>query len=202
MDLLSGLIRDFVVVLTLLTLWKKIENRAYSIFYRRPLRTYLRVLAVQYFLLPWICLGLWYVAVVHGCGRYPSGPHMDAFCLQPEPSPRNTTLWFSDLWNMSRTNSTINSSRDMEKVITGHLAIEEATIIPSRDMEKIITGHLAIEEAGMGLRQGMERLNDVPSDIVEVDELLNSLGKSHVLATYLKCCTRLLTVLDQIGLQI
>ncbi|KAK0506911.1 hypothetical protein JMJ35_010611 [Cladonia borealis] len=44
-------------------------------------------------------------------------------------------------------------------------------------MGTIITGHLAIEEAGMGLRQGMERLNDVPSDIVEVDELLKSLGR-------------------------
>ena len=58
-------------------------------------------------------------------------------------------------------------------------------------MGTVITGHLAIEEAGMGLRQGMERLSDVPSDIVEVHELLKSLGKSHVLATYLKCCTRL-----------
>ena len=121
----------------LFVLWKKIDDRAYSTFYQRPLRTYLRVLAIQYFLFCWICLGLWYVAVVHGCGRYSSGPYMDAFCLQPEPSPRNTTLWFSDLWNMCRTNSTIN---------------------PSRDMEKIITGHLAIEEAGMGLRHGMERL--------------------------------------------
>ena len=63
--------------------WTPLRHRGLETHHRNTIYTYFGVLAIQCFLLPWICLGLWYIAVVQGCGRYPPGPYLEAFCLHP-----------------------------------------------------------------------------------------------------------------------
>ncbi len=166
MDIIGGLIRDILVVLMLLTLWKKIEDRVYSIFYRRPLRNYLRVLVKLYFLLTWVCLAVWYVAVVHGCGRYPPGPYLEAFCLQPHYSRGDGMPQYLELWNAS--NEHWNASN------------EDSSLRFSYDTKTILTSHIAIDIARIALQQQAFRLKDRAPEMISTDDLSSSLGMSRV----------------------
>ena len=166
MNIISGLIRDILVVFMLLTLWMKIKDRVYSILYRRPLKTYLRVLAIPCFLLTWVCLAVWYVAVVQGCGRYPSRPYLEAFCLQPHYSlgkgmPRYLELWNASNghWNTSNDNSSIRFSYGTKTILTSHLAIDIARIV---------------------LEQQEFTLKDMTPELIGTDDLSRSLGMSLV----------------------
>lgn len=157
--IISGLIRDILVVLMLLTFWKKIKDWAYSIFYRRPLRTYLRILAKPYFLITWVCLAVWYFTVVQGCRRYPPGPYLEAFCFQPQSSFGNGMPWNHDHWNASN---------------------EHSSITFPRGTKTILTSHLAIAIARTDLQQQALRLKDTTPDIISMDDLSSSLGMLRV----------------------
>lgn len=156
--IIIGLIRDILVVLMLLTFWKNIENWAYSIFYQKPLRTWLRILAIPYFLLSWVCLAVWYVAVVQGCMRYPPGPYVEAFCLQPYSSLRNGMPSSFNLWNASNGDSPIRFSRDMKTI------------------------QLAMDIARTALQQQAFKLKDMTPEVISNDDLFSSMGMSHVSA--------------------
>ena len=170
----------------LLTLWKKIEARVYSIFYRRPLGNYLRVLAKPYFLLTWVCLAVWYVAVVQGCGRYPPGPYLEAFCLQPHYSLGDGMPQYLELWNAS--NEHWNASN------------EDSSLRFPYGTKTILTSHLAIDIGRIILQQQAFRLKDRTPEIISTDDLSSSLGMSRVQPFQPKFCTRLLTVPHQIRL--
>ena len=145
-------------MLMLLTFWKKIEGWVYIIFYRKPLRTYLRILAIPYFLLNWVFLAVWYAAVIQGCRRYPSRPYLEAFCMQPHSSLGNGTPRGLDLWNASN---------------------EHSSITTSRHTKTILTSHLAIDTARTALQQEAFRLKDITPEIISTDDLSSSLGMSH-----------------------
>ena len=161
MDIITGLIRDILIIFMLFTCWKKVEDRAYSMLYRRSLRTYLRKLAMQYFLLTWVCLAVWYVAVVQGCRRYPPGPYLEAFCLQPHSSLGNGMPSSLNLWNASNEHSSITFSHDTKTNLTSHLAI---------DIYRTALQQQALE------------LKDITPEMISTDDLSSSLGMSHVSA--------------------
>ena len=144
-------------MLMLFTCWKKIEDRVSSIFHRRSLRTYLRVLVKQYFLLTWVCLAVWYVAVVQGCRRYPPNPYLEAFCFQPHSSLGNGTPWELDPWNASNEHSTITFSH-----------------------ETILTSHLGMDLVPTILQQQASRLKDTAPKIISTDNLSSSIGMLRV----------------------
>lgn len=157
--------------------WHLVEDWSYNIFYQRPLRmhrhrglehhhldtmyTCIRVLAITYFLLPWVFLAVWYLAVAHGCGSHASRPYVEAFCSPPHSSLGNGTHWYVDLWDAGNTHS---------------------SVIPSRYTETIMSSHLDIEDAGIALRHQVSKLKAIPSEIIKADELLSSLGMLRVSA--------------------
>ena len=163
MDLRGLILIIFIMLMFIwLTFW------TYDILYRTPLRhrglephhrntiySYLGVLATQCFLLPWICLGLWYVAVAQACGRYPPGPYLEAFCLHPQSSLGNGTPWYLDLWNAGN---------------------EHSSITFSHSTETILLSNLAINEARSALQQQATRLKDTTPEIIGTDDLFSSLG--------------------------
>ena len=159
--IISGLIRDILVVLMLLTFWKKIKDWAYSIFCRRPLRTYLRILAKPYFLLTWVCLAVWYITVVQGCRRYPPGPYLEAFCLQPDYGLWNRMPSYLDPWNASNEHSSTKFDFHTKTILTSHL--------------DIMVDRIALQQQAL-------RLKDITPEMISTDDLSSSLGMSHVSA--------------------
>ena len=121
-----------------------------------------KFLALTYFVIPWTFLAAWYLTVIQGCGYYAARPFVEALCLQPPFSLGNGTPWYLDLWDAGNVHSSIT---------------------PSRNIETIMTSHLPIKYAGIALRQQVLDLKAVPSDTIRTDELISSLGMSHVLAT-------------------
>lgn len=137
------------------------EDWVYSVFYRNPWRTWLRILAIPYFLLTWGCLAVWYVAVVQGCRRYPPRPYLEAFCLQPHSSLGNGIPSSLNLWNASN---------------------EHSSITFSHDKKANLTSHLAMNIYRTALQQQAFRLKDITPEMISTDDLSSSLGMSHVSA--------------------
>ena len=159
--IISGLIRDILVVLMLLTFWKKIKDWAYPTFYRRPLRIYLRILAKQYFPLTWVCLAVWYFTVVQGCRRYPPGPYLEAFCFQPQSSLGNKIPQYLELRNTSNEHSSTKFDFLTKTILTSHL--------------DIMIDRIALQQQAL-------RLKDITPEMISTDDLSSSLGMSHVSA--------------------
>ena len=164
---LRGLIQIIFVMLVFIWLtfwthailyWTPWRHRGLEPHHRNTIYTYFGVIAIQCFLLPWICRGLWYVAVVQGCGRYPPGPYLEALCLHPQSSLENRTPWYLDLWNAGNEHSSITFSHNTKTILTSHLAIEDAQI---------------------ALQDQTSRLKDISSEIISTDDLSSSLGMSQ-----------------------
>ena len=159
--IISGLIRDVLVVLILLTFRKKIKDWAYLIFYRRRSTTYLQVLVKRYFQITWVCLTVWYATVYQGCRRYPPGPYLEAFCFQPQSSLGNGTPQYLELRNTSNKHSSTKFDFHTKKIMTSHL--------------DIIIDPIALQQQAL-------RLKEITPEMISADDLSSSLGMSHVSA--------------------
>lgn len=165
----------------LLAFWKKIEDWAYAVFYRKPIRmhrhrglehrhldtvyAYLLPLLLLCFVFPWICLALWYFAVVQGCAFDTTRAYLEDFCLKPYSSLGTETPWYLDLWNASNTPSSNTLSQYTETILISHLVIDDTRI---------------------ALQHQACRLNDMAPDTMRTEELFISLSMSHVLTVSIK----------------
>ena len=117
------------------------------------------------FVFPWICLAVWYVAVVHGCAFYATRAYLEGFCLTPYSSLTAGKPWYLDLWDASDAHSSNTLSQYTETIMISHLAIDDARI---------------------ALQQQAYRLKDMAPGTMITDDLVISLSMSHALTVSTK----------------
>ena len=152
--------------------WNKVKDDAFYIFYQKPMRAhhngrlkfthlarfykYLSILFEMYYVIPWIgiaaCAG-----IVMSCESYAMRPYLEPICVRPSSNPGTQTPWYLDSWEARP----VNQSNSL-----------------SPALKIILISHLTVWDAQLALIQDVSKLNDMPPNIMAVDELSASLCKS------------------------
>lgn len=89
---------------------------------------YSSIVALSLWIVPWIGLLIWYLAIIQGCQWKPTRALLQEICLQSLPS--HEVPWYLDLWNL-RGNSTNHADVDLplfiERLMIGHDRLLAAT---------------------------------------------------------------------------
>ena len=131
------------------------------------LYAYLLPLSLLGFVFPWICLALWYLAIVQGCAIYTTRSYLEDFCLRPYSSLGTEKPWYLDLWNASDAPSSNTRSQHTETIMISGIATIHTQMVLRR------------------------QAYDMAPHTIRTDELFTSLGMSHSLDVTIKLCTRL-----------
>ncbi len=159
-------------------IWKWLCKLCYWIFYKKPLLIgrrqglqyhhltklywYTKIVAIIFWVIPWIFLSIWYIFIVQGCTSVTARGLLEEICTGPYLSPENGIPWYLDLW-------------DPQGVPVNHSKVHTPSYL-----ESIMTGHMRLRDTTMALSHQISKTEQMAPGFVTY-EMLNNLSESNII---------------------